>query len=206
MFGRKTVKGQLTPAQREELIEEKGKLEKQIKTLKDSNVEIPHVIEAQYSNVLNKLNPNSLNAKKIMHGGFVYDSLAEVAFVKQLEALGLRRGKEFEVQQQFELVPAFKINYNKEGQNKREKIKSIQSITFTPDFVIFNRFVVDIKGYHISEEFNLKMKLLKNMYRENLEYFVIENKEKNKAFMLNLVAYMAEEFSSKEDMNNKFDN
>lgn len=206
MFGRKTVKGQLTPAQREELIEEKGKLEKQIKTLKDSNVEIPHVIEAQYSNVLNKLNPNSLNAKKIMHGGFVYDSLAEVAFVKQLEALGLRRGKEFEVQQQFELVPAFKLNYNKEGQNKRERVQSIQSITFTPDFVIFNRFVIDIKGYHISEEFKIKMKLLKNMYRENLEYFVIENKEKNKAFMLNLVAYMAEEFSSKEDMNNKFDN
>jgi len=158
------------------LTKELENIQSSISALKAREVEIPQSLFNKEAELKGKLNPNKYNAQKIEYRGAIYDSTWEAKCAEMLDVYADKGIISYQRQVPFLLQEGFSLRGAK-----------IQDIQLTVDFLINDKYIVDAKG-SITEEFNLKFKMLKFRYRERYEYFtVIKKSEVDKIISMIIV-------------------
>lgn len=163
------AKNKLTIRQREAWKKKLSEVQTQITFLETKELDVPQSLLDERNKIKNKLNQNKYNAKKVDYNGQVYDSEIEADYAKFLDKLKIP----YERQVTFTLMEAF--SFESDYLIKKEKI---QDICLTVDFVIYNTIIIDIKGHKATQtqEFLIKWKLLKNIFRGDKVYLKIEKR------------------------------
>lgn len=117
------------------------------------------------------MNPNKYNAKKTTYNDINFDSKLEADFAQFLD----KHGVPYTTHEKFILMEGFELKY--QG-NSITQSETIRPMTYEADFLICDKIIVDVKGNQSTqtEQFNIKWKLLKNMYREKYLYIKVENR------------------------------
>lgn len=116
--------------------------------------------------------------KKNTYNGIDYRSVQESTFAKLLDKYKLKFLYE---PYTFEVLPAFDF-----------KGKKVRAITYTPDFLVDNKVIVEVKGWiGNNKDFPLRAKLFKRYlveYNPEWDYIIVTNKKEMEEFVNGFVS------------------
>lgn len=167
----------LTPQKKKAYLEKQlSDINQNIVALRQQNLEPPDMLLKRLNKVKNELNPNKFNAKQTSYNGITFDSEIEADFCKFLDKMNIS----YELKKVFVLIEGFQLKYESGLASCSE---TVRPMTYEADFVIDDKIIIDVKGQKSTqtEQFNIKFKLLKDIYREKYIYLKVEDR---KAFSL----------------------
>jgi hypothetical protein len=148
-------------------------IQKSIVILKEGGIEPSQLIYQQEAKLQSQLNPNKYNAIKVEYNGVIYDSKREADFAKTLTKMEIP----FRSQVKYVLQEGFNCHGEK-----------VQPITYILDFLIHERFAVDVKGM-ITEVFRIKWKMFKNRYKDEIDVFEIPKNQTQMLQAISIITY-----------------